>query len=158
MCSDHDEKLIDKFNDWLVIHMDQIEWWLDELPDDLEEKLDYSIDSLLPLEEYLLSMNKRFGDSMTEDEEWACECATRYVGEIFYYEIDARWYVELDPEHPFYPHYVMKSMSDGGTLCCPILMIHTALQLRDGRYLYKEVSRICESERVDEPDESANEE
>jgi hypothetical protein len=108
--------------------LEKFQYFLFEMDDVLEPfvaaaqkagfQLDYSIDSLMSLEQFLLAQPTAAGDSHLQNR------AARYLGEVFRKNLGGKWELCLkDPKYLFYKLPVISGYSEMPIEFCPIEII-----------------------------------
>jgi hypothetical protein len=125
------------FDAWLTDMDDALDRFLELVPAELAAKLDYSPESLVALERWLL---QRYPDlqSLKIDPELALvDGATRYVGETFVRNLGAHWTLNTNPKNVFYGLPVVTGHPRQTTPQCPHKLLSAATARREGAFLRK---------------------
>ncbi|OYD07273.1 hypothetical protein [Paludifilum halophilum] len=126
------EKEFDNFQFWLMEMDDVLEDFMDKLPQNL--RLDFSADSLLRLEEWILRHYSTV-ESLQKNKQML-DFLSRYVGETFRKRLGGKWEIELDhPEYVFYglPQIKFEKVSPD----CPLSVVLAAVDRKKGDYMLK---------------------
>jgi len=99
------------------------------------EKLDYSLKSLIFLEEFILNSYDDY-ESLKKDELFM-KFSSEYLGECFMKKYGGYWDIEKDEENAFYNLQIVKR---GNIKICPLTLIYATLDRKKGDYLYKVVN------------------
>lgn len=128
----------DQFQWWLTCIPDKVETLHDELPSQISSKLDYTLDSLQMLENYLIQ-NYTVDIIMKRKDLW--DALASYVGTSFRRLIaNSEWYIELDNEHDiFYNKPVLITKNSLFPPISPHSSITTLLDRKKGTHLTKTV-------------------
>ncbi|MFD1407755.1 hypothetical protein ACFQ49_06225 [Kroppenstedtia eburnea] len=124
----------DNFQYWLMEMGDLLDEFVEEMPSELQ--LDYSPQSLLRLEEWIISNYKTIPE--IESNSAILDKLARYVGETFRRNIGGIWEIPLDnPKYVFYgiPQIVFKDETISPF--CPLISITTCVDRRRGDSLYR---------------------
>jgi hypothetical protein len=127
------EERFDSFQYWLMDMSDALERMKNSLPKDISEKLNYSIESLDTLENWILEQYPTVNDIIPQKEASIVDGYARYVGETFRKYLGGKWIIELDnPKHVFYnmPEIDTKSLRD-----CPLSLVIASTDRRTGHYI-----------------------
>jgi len=128
----------DKFQHWLFAMDDQLEEFFEWIPLELKSKLDYSAESLLALEEWVLKEYDSVEATRLSQESVKLDHLARYFGEIARKTLGVKWSVELDDlDNVYYglPIVTHKML----TPFCPLAMITTTTDRRRGDFLYNAI-------------------
>lgn len=129
------------------IHENNGDWfqeWLMLLPDELEKlqkelnhlDLDYSPESLLRLEGWILE-NYPSTDAILDDQEkMTLDALLRYVGEVFKIHLQGKWDVVLDD--PQYVFYNLPIISFSGNIpnTSPLSLVTASIDRQTGEFIY----------------------
>ena len=99
-----------EFKVWLDDMQPALSRFFELLPDDLREKLDYSVESLDELEGWLLEIYsvKKMSNLVVDTP--IGDAAGRYVGELCRKLLGGEWFVELDDEYYGYGRAGLKNL------------------------------------------------
>src|SRR5688572_17332083 len=89
-----------EFEKWLKVMVQELTTFYSEVPADIAQGLDYSTDSLIRLEHWLLK-NYRSIDQLCQDPQ-TLDRAARYVGETLRRAVGGRWLVELRDDDAYF--------------------------------------------------------
>lgn len=130
------EERFEKFQKWLAFMPNALDDWMDELPRELREQLDYSIASLNKLEEWLLSEFSDAGDAVSGENFLIGDGAARYIGETFRKNFGATWGMDVhDPNSLVFGTPSMRGFPKAGPPVAPLRLVVNALNKRKGHYL-----------------------
>lgn len=135
--------LRDHFEDWLVDMDDAIDRFLETLPEDLSERLDFSPEALDVLEAWLLERYPSVDAALAETEKETLDGAARYVGETFRRALGGRWDIELDdPNDVNYRLPVLTGFQGEYSKQSPVTLVTAAVDRRSGNYLRAVLANI----------------
>lgn len=123
------------FDAWLTDMDDALDRFLDLVPAELAEKLDYSPESLIALEAWLL---RRYPDQQSYQAEPALalvDAAVRYVGETFVRSLGAHWTLSRNPKNVFHGLPIVTGHPSQTTPQCPHKLLNVAIGRREGTFL-----------------------
>lgn len=133
------EDALDLFQHWLIDMPKAIERLMQRLPSEMQEKLDYSIESLDILEEYLLNQYASIQEIKQAPPDILNGYAI-YVGETFRKVLADKtdrepniWTIELDRIDNIY--FNMPTIKIGGYIGCPHYLVTASLDRRQGNYI-----------------------
>lgn len=133
------EDALDLFQHWLIDMPKAIERLMHRLPSEMQEKLDYSIESLDILEEYLLNQYASIQEIKQAPPDILNGYAI-YVGETFRKVLADKtdrepniWTIELDRID--YVFYNLPLIKVGAYIDCPMTLVTASLDRRRGDYL-----------------------
>jgi hypothetical protein len=130
------ESSVDNFQSWLAHMDDALNEWVLKLPQQVQNKLDSTADSLVPLEELLLKRYESVAASRPPVEGSFLDGAARYVGEICRLRTGAKWaFQSRDPKDAYFNLPVIMGGSLGQSPICPLSCVTASLDRRTGRYL-----------------------
>jgi hypothetical protein len=132
-----------EFDVWVESLDTELETLLSSLPKKVSEQLDYSLESIIKLEEFLLDRFKDRNDLERAENSRLVNQLTAYVGQSICCTLGGHWAIELaDKEHMYFgepvvvhPSYVMEY---------PASYIFAPVTRRTGRYLSLEVQNLRE--------------
>jgi hypothetical protein len=128
---------------WLVDMDSALEALFAEVPKDLAARLDYSIDSLLALEPWLLKLFPTDRDAINPQAAPAIDRLARYVGETIRKSVGGHWEIRTDNPKYVY-HGIPQLVGDGLVAECPRSLVTAATNRRTGRYIFLVVSAMAE--------------
>jgi hypothetical protein len=98
--------------------------------------LDYSPESLLLLEDWLLNKYENVDTALMGSEAKVVDGAARYVGEIFRKSFGGRWVIELiDKKNAFYGLPQLSGMVGQKAQICPSTLVTSSIDRRSGSFL-----------------------
>jgi hypothetical protein len=126
----------DDFESWLVDMDDALERFIDALPQEVAQRLDYTPGSLDALEKWILDRYESTQQMLAASQATTVDGLARYIGETFRKAIGGRWGIRLDdPKYVFYGLPEIVGYSDKPTSLCPISLATASADRRNGRYL-----------------------
>jgi hypothetical protein len=126
----------DDFETWLFSIDDELEEFLQSVSTDFAEKLNYSLDSLLEIEAYILEQYDSIDEIMKASNKRALDRLSIYVGESIRKSIGGNWDIELDDsEDVFYKLPVLRHPKFGTE--CPLTLVTACIDRKKGDYIYK---------------------
>jgi hypothetical protein len=126
----------DEFESWLVDMDDALERFVDGLPREVSQRLDYTPSSLDALEGWILDRYESTDQMLAASQAATVDGLARYIGETFRKAIGGRWEIRLDdPKYVFYGLPEIMGYSDKPTSLCPISLATASADRRSGRYL-----------------------
>ena len=129
------------FQYWLADMDDALERFLSHLPPRDGGDLDYSLTSLLKLEEVLLREFGSFNVNATQDERLFLDGASRYLGETVRRAVGGTWWLALDdPDHANFGMPVLGGFPNEVPPICPLFVVTASLDRRSGDYIQSVVS------------------
>jgi hypothetical protein len=130
------------FEGWLLFIDDALQQFLDEVPDGVSQRLDFTPRSLDALEAWLLNKYDSPAAILQPSENWYLDRAARYVGETIRRSAGGEWAINLDnPSVVFYGVPVIKGMESSYTEC-PASLVTAALDRRRRNYIRMVVENI----------------
>lgn len=126
----------DDFEHWLFVMDDELATLFSLLPANLSEKLDYSIESLIELESWILNSFDSLESVTSTENKLVLDYLSRYVGEVIRKTAGGKWDVELDDvDDAFYHLPVLVHEKYGRE--CPVTLVSASVDRRKGDYIYK---------------------
>lgn len=133
----------DEFQYWLADMDDAIGRFFLELPSDARAHLDFTPDSLAPLEAWLLSRYPDTKSMLEKTESLVVDGVARYVGEVVRRSVGGRWEMRLDdPTYVFYGVPQLAGFWAQATPICPLALATAAADRRTGRFISGVVLRL----------------
>lgn len=124
------------FEYWLADMDDAIERFLDRLPAEVVERLDFSPGSLDALESWILNRYTNTQEMLAPSESLVVDGLARYIGETFRKAIGGHWEIRLDdPKYVFYGKPQLTAFWDKPTPVCPLPLATASADRRTGRFL-----------------------
>jgi hypothetical protein len=124
----------DDFEYWLCEMDNQLNLLLNNLPPNLSAQLDYSVGSLLILEEWLLANFAMLNDLLAESRKGQLDQISRYVGETFRKNVGGIWNINLkDKKDAYYRIPVVEKK--GKWTECPVSLVTASADRRRGNYI-----------------------
>lgn len=134
MKSDHEANK-DLFQYWLMEMEDRLDELIEKLPKELQ--LNYSPDSLLRLESWILENYATVGDILKDSEKTMLDSLARYVGEVYRRKLKGKWKLYLDePDNVFYELPVIVVETESVPPICPLTEVTASVDRRRGEYIY----------------------
>lgn len=140
----------DWFEWWLTINPDRIYELFEILPHSLVEKLNYSLESLLVLEEYLLN-NYTYDNIIQMEKKSILDNLSRYVGEVARRNLkEAKWDLYLkDKKNIYYNVPIISAPNIFGGMFCPSYVICRSLLRKEGDALYGKYLYLVLMDEID---------
>ena len=134
----------DDFEYWLFEMDDKLALLMTHLPEEVSEKLDYSVGSLSVLEKWLLTSYRSVGDVMKESEKKTLDQLSCYVGETIRKNLGGIWNIDQkDKKNAYFRIPVVQRK--GIWTECPVTMVTAATDRRKGDYMEGIVKFMLES-------------
>ncbi|MGA9525433.1 MAG: hypothetical protein WBV82_28495 [Myxococcaceae bacterium] len=124
----------DAFEEWLMDMPDVLEDFVQALPAELE--LDYSPESLLRLETWILKRYRAVDELLSEQEKMTLDSLARYVGQVYRIQLHGTWDIQLDNPDEVYSGLPLV-VFDHETAVSPISRVVASVDRRAGDYIYK---------------------
>jgi hypothetical protein len=123
-----------------------IKQFLDELPEELAQRVDFTPESLDALEGWLLSKYDSPAAILQPSESWYLDRAAKYVGETIRRNAGGEWAIEL--EDPNYVYYGLPEIRNKHFAAeCPATLVTASLDRRRGNYIRKIVENMARKRR-----------
>lgn len=126
------QELEDWFQEWLKSRTDVLEKMFEKLP---QLNLDYSPESLIRLEKWLLEQYPSVEMIFEEKEKSNLDAYITYVGEVFRRNLKGKWGVETDPKDVYYGHAIVTFEKD--IPVSPRSEVLVSIDRRKGGLMYK---------------------
>lgn len=124
------------FEKWLFIMDDELDNFLNKLPNEISEKLNYTLDSLDFLEKWMLNSFDDHKELLSKNKKGIQDKIARYIGETFRTNLNAKWDIKFDdPKFAFYGLPILVERQNGNTIVCPHSLSTTTLARRKGDFL-----------------------
>ena len=130
------------FDNWIFFISDKMDYFTNEFANENNLCLDYSIDSLNALEDWLPKKYEKISEIIEDKTLYnntynILDLCGVYVGEVFRKHIGGKWYMIMDnPKNVYYKLPVLTDPSYiGETYKCPITMVTACLDRRRGDYI-----------------------
>jgi hypothetical protein len=131
------------FEGWLIFIDITIKQFLDELPEEVAQRLDFTPGSLDALEAWLLSKYESPAAILQPSENWFLDRSAKYVGETIRRSAGGEWDINLDnPSVVFYGVPVIRREGSSYT-DCPASLVTASLDRRQGTYIRKIVENMA---------------
>jgi hypothetical protein len=135
------------FEAWVMFIDATIKQLLDELPEEVSQRLDFTPESLDVLEGWLLSKFDSPAAILQPSENWYIDRVSKYVGETIRRNAGGEWSINLDdPSLVFYGLPVIERKN--GYPDCPASLVTASLDRRRGNFIRKIVENIIREGRV----------
>ena len=132
----------DDFEAWLMFLDDCISQLIGYLPNDVSARLDFTPESLVPLESWLLATYDSPALILERSEVWVLDRCTRYVGEVLRINSGGVWDIDLvNEDNTFFGLPVVKK---GRWVDCPASLVTAALDRRQGNYMKRVIEKLIE--------------
>jgi hypothetical protein len=125
------QQLDDWFQEWLVFLPDVLEQLIDKLP---QLSLDYSPESLLRLEKWLLEQYPDVQSIRDKKEIFNLDAYLTYVGEVYKRNLKGKWGVQTDPNKVYFGRVIV--IFEGETPVSPLSEVLASIDRRRGDYMY----------------------
>lgn len=126
----------DDFEYWLISMDDELDIFFSSLPSDFVNKLDFSLDSLIELEEFVLDKYASANLIMDQTNKMELDRLSRYVGETIRKSIGGTWDIELeDSDNAYYKLPILVHKKYGKE--CPVTLVTTCADRRKGDFIFK---------------------
>lgn len=126
----------DEFEEWLFFQSDAVENFIDEFS---HLKLDYSPESLLRLEKWILDRHSSPQTLVKNEKAAVLDGMLRYVGQVYVKQLKWIWDVELnDKNDVFYSMPLVKQRDDHDNIYAesPWSLLLASVDRRQGEYMY----------------------
>jgi hypothetical protein len=125
------------FQVWLTNIDHMVGQLLENVPENVSVRLDYSAESLDVLEKWMLDEYADIKSITAKDQRAMLNGIACYVGETFRKTIGGRWDIDLlDPKNAFYGLPILTDYdSTLGTQICPITLVTASAHRRTGTFL-----------------------
>jgi hypothetical protein len=134
------------FEGWVIFIDATIKQLLDELPEEIAQRLDFTPESLDVLEGWLLSKYDSPAAILQPSENWYIDRASKYVGETIRRNAGGEWAINLDD--PSYAYYgVPEIRSERFVAECPATLVTASLDRRRGNFIREVVENIVQESR-----------
>ncbi|PTM54781.1 hypothetical protein [Desmospora activa] len=135
------------FRFWLSEMDNQLQMLRVQLPAEVGTRLDFSVESLLALEKWMLA-NFNTHQEMNADQK---DQLARYTGEVLRKGLNGFWGLETREDHMFYliPHVYPAAV-------CPLRLVTTAVSRNRGNFLHNMINRKLETVNRKEEQEGLN--
>lgn len=131
----------EEFQTWLALDLDVREEFYALMGGDPGVE----VDSLDPLEAWLLDRFATGEDALRLDQRGVTDAAARHVGRVLVLNVDdAVWEIDLDDENSLYYRLPVVRFADG-TEECPLTMVTTCLDRREGTFL-RELTEVYQED------------
>jgi hypothetical protein len=129
------------FEGWFLFIDATIRQLIDELPEEVAGRLDFTTESLDALESWLLSKYDSPAAILQPTENWYLDRAAKYVGETIRRNAGGEWTIELEDQH--YAYYgVPEIRSEHFAAECPSTLVTASLDRRRGNYIRRIVENM----------------
>lgn len=146
--STHHKTELEQFQAWLNYMETALEDFLERFPADVKEKLDYSPESLLTLEEWLISHFSDSDDLLKTENSLILDGFARYIGTTFQKAVQGNWTISFnDPNEIYHGLPVVDNMQGVPGIICPITLATSSVSKlrRTGKHMYKILQRSIET-------------
>ena len=131
---------LDRFDQWHEIINDNIQHFFSTIPEPLSTKLDYSMDSLSVLGNWLVEQYLDSNSEKKQNEQIGIHNGLiYYVGEVYRKYLEGHWNVhfkELEPDYEYGEEPVIEGFFHDAALC-PYFVVLLTLSKKDGERLKK---------------------
>jgi hypothetical protein len=124
----------DDFEFWLCDMSDRLDWLMQQIPPEIERRLDYSAHSLNSLEEWMLQRYSTASDITKESEKPILDALSVYVGECIRLEYGGVWNINLsNTRDVFFGLPVVQKANNW--VECPVSLVASTVDRRVKGYL-----------------------
>lgn len=123
------------FDAWLTDMDDALDHFREHVPAVLAEQLDYSPESLVALENWLLQRYPDQESFKTDSSLALVDGIVRYVGETFVRSLGAHWTLSRNPKNVYYGLPIVTGHPRETTPQCPHKLVSVATYRREGAFL-----------------------
>jgi hypothetical protein len=124
----------DDFEQWLFEMDDRLDKFIGIVPRNASMKMDYSVESLSLLENWLLTKYRSVNEILKESEKQILDMVARYVGETLRKNLGGIWTIDLNNETSVY--YQMPVIEKQGCWTeCPVTLVTASTDRRSGSYM-----------------------
>lgn len=135
-----------KFQLWLMEMGDILDDFIDRMPP--ETRLDYSPESLVWLEEWILHQYLSVDDLLKESNKENLDALVRYTGQVYLKNLNGKWTIELgDPDYAFFGLPMIAFNIPTMDPVAPHSEVVASVDRRTGNYIYnvfKATERLIE--------------
>jgi hypothetical protein len=126
----------DQFQIWLMDMEDAIERFRLSIPADMNERLDFSSDSLNSIEMFILDTYKSANDVKKQREAEKVDGIARYVGQVFHKKFGGKWMIDYsDKNNIFYGLPQLSGMAGQRVQMCPLTLVTASAERRTGQFI-----------------------
>ncbi|WP_077035675.1 hypothetical protein [Pelomonas sp. KK5] len=126
----------DQFQAWLMDMGDAIERLMNSLPAEISRKMDFTAESLSPVEHFCLARYPSATEAKELSEAKTIDSIARYVGQVFRKNLGGKWFIDFsDPKNAFYGLPQLSGMTGQDTQICPLSLVIASLDRRTGKFL-----------------------
>jgi hypothetical protein len=128
----------DEFDYWIFYLCDVLEDFLDFLPLEVSEKLDFSVESLDVIENWILDRYSTLDAILSFDQSSILNALRIYIGETFRKIVGGHWDIELeDSDFVFFQEPVITNFDtyELKTSVSPCSLVTASVDRRTGHYL-----------------------
>lgn len=137
----------DRFEIWLMEMDESIRRFSDLLPEESRRTLDFSMNSMMCLESWLISRYERPVEVMRPTEAAVHDGAARYIGETFRKHLGGKWKIDfIDKKNVYFGVPQIVSMKGQVAQFSPHALVTTLLDRRRGDFLVA-IFRVLDSNR-----------
>ena len=131
----------DNFQVWLMKIDDELDHFFGKIPTELSSKLDYTINSLIEIEGFMLSEFKSIEELLSN--KVIHNQIAIYIGETFRKNLNALWKIKKDdPKFAFYGLPIIVEPDTQNTLICPLTLATTAIDRNKGDFLHQILTNL----------------
>jgi hypothetical protein len=126
---------IDNFEHWVADMWDNLDGFMESIPENVN--LDFSPESLLRLEKWILQEYNTPAEILEESEKYTLDSLLRYVGEVYRRNLNGKWNVKLDdPSYAYYGIPLIEYTDEQIPDTCPLYDITASIDRRQENYIY----------------------
>ncbi|WP_040309496.1 hypothetical protein [Asticcacaulis biprosthecium] len=126
----------DQFEFWLMDMDDAIERFQKTVPQTNSTLLDFSPESLIAVEAFVLARYAKIEDTRPMTEAALLDGAARYVGQVFRKHLGGKWVIEFkDDKNAFYGLPQLAGMAGQRGQVSPLTLITASVDRRTGKFI-----------------------
>ena len=124
----------DDFEQWLFEMDDRLDEFIGIVPRNVSMKMDYSVESLSLLENWLLTKYRSVNEILKDSEKQLLDMVARYVGETLRKNFGGIWNIDLRKNAGVY--YELPVIEKQGCWTeCPVTLVTASIDRRSGNYM-----------------------
>ena len=124
----------DDFEQWLFEMDERLDEFIGNVPRNVSMKMDYSVESLSLLENWLLTKYRSNNEILKDSEKQLLDMVARYVGEALRKNLGGVWNIDLKNKSSVY--YELPVIEKQGCWTeCPVTLVTASIDRRSGNYM-----------------------
>jgi hypothetical protein len=124
------------FEAWLANMDEALREFTDSFPVEIRDKLDYSIESIDVLEQWLMRRYNTNKEAIGDVDSTALDRVARYVGETIRRSTGSQWVIDLkDDSKVFFGVPFLTGGTVSGERICPLALTTASLDRRTGHFI-----------------------